>query len=91
MEYYCMDENYASRTLSPRFIGCQNAAGMQLQNLKVLSTFQGHKNPHGQNCSNLIFYQKRQRYVDITRTKVSLRSHHSNINLKMTVLIKLYY
>ena len=28
----------------------------QLQNLKIFSTFQGHKNPHGQNFWNLIFF-----------------------------------
>ena len=50
MEYYCLDENHASGTLNSRYIGCQNP--YQLQNLKILLTFQGHKNSHGQ---NLIF------------------------------------
>ena len=54
MEYYSLDENHASRTLSLRFTGGQNP--YQLQNLKILSTFQGHKNPHGQNFWNLIFF-----------------------------------
>ena len=54
MEYYYLDENHASWTLNSRFIGCQNL--YQLQNLKILSKFQGHKNPHGQNFWNLNFF-----------------------------------
>ena len=53
-EYYCFGENGGSGTLSLKFIWCQNP--YQLQNLKILSTFQGHKNPHGQNFLNLIFF-----------------------------------
>ena len=53
---------------------CQNL--YQLQNLKILLKFQGHKNPHGQNFWNLIFYLKRQGYTDITRTKIPLGSIH---------------
>ena len=69
IKYYCLGENHASGTLSPKFNWCQNPC--QLQNLKILLTFQGHKNLHGQN-----FYLKRQGYIDITRTKINLWSHH---------------
>ena len=74
-KYYCLDENHASGTLSSRFFGCQNQ--YQLQNLKILSTLEGHINLHGQNFWNLnLFYLKRQGYIDITRTKINLWSHH---------------
>ena len=45
MEYYCLGENGGSGALSLKFIWCQNP--YQLQNLKILFAFQGHKNPHG--------------------------------------------
>ena len=50
MKYYCLSENHAFGTLSSKFFKCQNP--YQLQNLKILSTFQEHKNPHGQNLWN---------------------------------------
>ena len=68
MKYYSLDENHNSRTLSSRFIACKNP--YQLQNLKILSRFQGHKNAYGENFGIWIyFYLKRQGYIDITRTK----------------------
>ena len=58
IEYYCLHENPTSVTLSSKLMWCQNP--YQQQNLKILSTVQGHKNPHAQNFWNLIFiYLKR--------------------------------
>ena len=49
----------------------------QQQNLKILSTFQGHKNSYGQKFWNLIFLNlKRQGYIDINRAKINLESYH---------------
>ena len=73
-EYYRLGKNYASETVSSKFIRCQNP--YQLQNLKIFSTFHEHKNPHGQNFWNLFFYLKRQGYIVITRAKIKLGSHH---------------
>ena len=53
-KYYCLNANHAPGTLSWKFIRCQNP--YHLQNLKILSSFQGHKNSHGQNFWNLIFF-----------------------------------
>ena len=49
-KYHCLGENHASGTLSSKFIRCQNPC--QLQHLKTLLTFQGHKNPHMPNFWN---------------------------------------
>ena len=35
-----------------------------VQNLKILSTFQGYKNPHGQNFWNLIFLLSEKARLD---------------------------
>ena len=53
MEFYSLEKNHSSVALSSRFIGPQ--IPYQLQNLKILSTFQGNKNPHVQNFWSLIF------------------------------------
>ena len=75
MEYYYLGKHHASGILSSKFIGCQNL--YQLQNLKILLTFQGHKHQLGQNVWNLNFwYLKEQGYIDITRKKINLGSHH---------------
>ena len=42
--------------LSSKFIRCQAAKTYQMQNLRILSTFQGLKNPYGQNFWNSIFF-----------------------------------
>ena len=73
MEYYCLGKNCGSGTLTLKCISSQNP--YQLQNLKILLTFQRHKIPHGQNFWKLIFYLKKHGYVDITRTKVGSGSH----------------
>ena len=54
MEWYCWDKDRASEALGTRFIGCQ--IPYQLENLRILSTFEGHKSPHGQNFWNLDFF-----------------------------------
>ena len=54
IEYYCLNKNHALETLGSRFTGCQNP--YQLQNIKILLTFQGRKNPHRQNFWNLDFF-----------------------------------
>ena len=54
MEYYCLGKNHWSGTLRLKFISCQDP--YQLQNLKTLSMFPGHKIPHGQSFWNLIFF-----------------------------------
>ena len=54
VECYCLGENHASGTLDLKFISCQNP--YQTQNVKTLSTFQGHKNPYGQKFWNLNFF-----------------------------------
>ena len=58
-----------------KFIECRNS--YQLQNLKILSIFQGRKNSNEQNFENLnFFYFKIQGYTDISRIKINLWSHH---------------
>ena len=54
IEYCCLGENHLSGTLSSKLIRCQSP--YQLQNLEILLTFQRHKNSHGQNFWNLIFF-----------------------------------
>ena len=89
MEYYCLDENHKSGTLSSKFIGCQNQ--YQLQNLKFLSTIQGHKNLHGQIFWDLnFFYLKRQGYRHYQNKNQLLVTSSSCINVTMKLLIKLY-
>ena len=61
VEYYCLGKNQASETFCSKFIRCQ--IPNQLQNLKILLTLWGHKNPCGQNFRNLnFFFLKRQSY-----------------------------
>ena len=83
MEYYCLDENYAPGTLSLRFIGCQSP--YQLQSLKILSTFQGDKNPHGQNFWNLNFFLSEKtrlhRYYQKKNELVVTSSSYKNLRM----------
>ena len=74
MEYDCLGENCGFGTLSLKFVRCQNP--YQQQNLKILSTFQGHKIPRGQNFWNLFFLSEKTRLLDITSTKINLGSPH---------------
>ena len=67
IKYYCLGENHASGTLSPKFNWCQNPAAKS-QNFIDIS---GAQKPAWAN-----FYLKRQGYTDITRTKINLWSHH---------------
>ena len=70
MEWYCWDKDRASETLGARFIGCQ--IPYQLQNLKILSTFEGHKSPHSKFLEFEFPHLKIPGYIDITRTKINL-------------------
>ena len=45
-KYYCLGKNHVSEALSSKFMRCQNP--YQLQNSKILTTLQGHKNLHVQ-------------------------------------------
>ena len=91
MEYYCLGENCGSGTLILKFIRCENP--YQLQNLKILSTFQGHKNLLGQYFWNLNFF--------VLFEKTRLNRYHQNknqlgvtsssyINLTRKLLMKSY-
>ena len=67
MEYYCLGENRGPRKslkLSSKFFRCKNPN--QLQNLKLLSTFQGHKILHGQNFCILIFLTWNDKVMQIS-------------------------
>ena len=46
MEYYCLGENYASATLSLKFMVVVKI--LSVAKSQNLSTFQGYKNLHGQ-------------------------------------------
>ena len=88
MEYYCLDENHASRTRSSRFVRCQSP--YQLQNLKILSTFQGHINPHGQNFLEFDFFlcEKTWLHSYYKNKNQLVVTSSSYINLTMKQLIK---
>ena len=59
MEHYCLSKTDGSGTKSSKFIRSQNP--YQLQNLKILLTFQGHKKPLWANFLEFdFFYLKRQ-------------------------------
>ena len=79
----------ASGILILKFIRCQNT--YQLQNLKIISIFQEHKNPHGQTFWNLFFLSKKtwlyRYYHNRNQLGVILSSY---INLSMKLLIKLW-
>ena len=51
VEYYCLGKNQASETFCSKFIRCKSPC--QLQNLKILWTIWGDKNPCEQNFWNL--------------------------------------
>ena len=97
MDYYCLDENHASGTLSLKFIRCQNP--YQQQNLKILLTFQRHKKPTWAKFLEFdFFYLKRQGYIYIyiyiyiyyqNKNQLGVTSS-SYINLTIKLLIKLY-
>ena len=91
MEYYCLDENHASGTLSSRFTGCQNP--YQLQNLKIMTTFQGHKNPHEQNFWNLNFFisEKTRLHRCYQNKNQLVVTSSSYIKLTMKLLINRIY
>ena len=74
---FCLGKGHASEIFPSNCMMCQKPC--QLQNFKILSTFQGQKNPHGQNFWNLIFlfiYLKRQGYIDLTKAKMNFWSQH---------------
>ena len=50
---YCLQKGHAPRTFYSNCVRCQNPC--EQQNFKILSTFQGQKNPQGQNFWKLIF------------------------------------
>ena len=86
-EYYYLAKNCGSGTLSLKFMRCQNP--YQLQNLKIFVDISGVQNPIWAKFLEFdFFYLKRQVYVDITRTKINLGSHHLQTNLIMKLLIK---
>ena len=87
MEYYCLGKNQASETFCSKFIKCQSS--YQLQNLEILSTLWGHKNPCGQNFWNLFFFTSKDKIIDISRKKIKLGSHHLD-TLKKTTLWPLF-
>ena len=70
VEYYCLRENCGSDTLS-----LKNSLGVKIhtscKTSKFCQHFRGIKYDMGKN-----FYLKGQGYVDITRTKINLGSHH---------------
>ena len=75
LEYYCLDKNHALETLDPRFIGCQNP--YQLQNIKIFIDISGVQKPTRAKFLEFRFFcLKRQGYINITRTKINLWSHH---------------
>ena len=87
MEYYYLNENHVS-WLDINFKIYWVPKSTPAANLKILLTFQGHKNLHEQNFWNWsFFYLKRQGYVDITM-KMNLVVTSSHINLAMRLLIK---
>ena len=90
MEHYCFGKSHASGTFCSKFMRHQNPH--QLQNLKILTKFEGHKNPHGQNFWNLnFFYLKRQRLYQFYQSKNQLGVTSSSYkNLTMKLLIKWY-
>ena len=89
MEYYCLDKNHTSRTLSSRFIGCQNP--YKLQNLKVLAAFQRHRNWHGQNFWKLFFLFEKTRLCRYYKNKNQLVvTSSSYISLMMKLLVASY-
>ena len=72
MEYYCLDKNHTSGTLSSRFIRCQNP--YQLQNFVHLS---GAQKP---TCAKYLefdfLYLERQGYIDISY--INFKIHFQN-------------
>ena len=68
-------ENHVSGTLSSKIYWVSKSIpAAKPQNFVEISEAQ---KLHGQNIWNLIFfYLKRQGYIDITRTKINLGSHH---------------
>ena len=69
MEYYCLDKNHTSGTLSSRFIRCQNP--YQLQNFVHLS---GAQKP---TCAKYLesdfLYLERQGYIDISYINFTMK------------------
>ena len=90
MKYYSLDENHNFRTLSSRYIACKNP--YQLQNLKILSTFQGHKNAYGENFWNLnLFLSEKTRLHRYYQNKNQLEATScSYTNRTMKLSMKLY-
>ena len=84
MECYCLDENHASRTLSSRFIGFQNP--YQLQNLKILLTFQWHKNTGTKFLEFEFFSSEKtrlQRYYQNKNQLLVTSSSYINLAIKL--------
>ena len=78
--------NHAFRTLSSRFIVSKSIPVAKSQ---MLSKFQGHKNPHGQNVWNLIFFIWKDKVTQILLEEKSTGvTSSSYISLTMKLLIK---
>ena len=91
-KYYCLGKNHVSEALSSKFIRCQNP--YQLQNSKILTTLQGHKNLHVECkifgvgfflfcCTRLYRYYQRKTQVGIIPS--------SYINLAIKLLLNCIY
>ena len=72
-----LEKNKASEIFYSKFIRCQSP--YQLQNVKTLLTLWGHKNLHGQNFWNLIFFIWKVKVKNITMRKNKLDPHHLHI------------
>ena len=78
MEQYCWDKDRASEAFGARFIGCQ--IPYQLQNLRILSTFERHKSPHGQNFWNLDLFIRNDKVTQILTEQKSTCDHIISIH-----------
>ena len=87
MKYYCLGENCGSGTLTLKFIRCQNP--YQLQNLKILSRFQGHKIPYELNIWKLVFISEKTRLYRYHQNKSYTGVASSTyLSLTMKLLMK---
>ena len=74
VEYFCLGKNQASETLCPKLVRCQSA--YQLQNLKILLTLWGYKNPCGQSFLNLNFLPEKTYKLINTGVNTERKSKH---------------
>ena len=90
MEYDCLGENCGSGTLSLKFIRCQNPC--QLQNLKILSRFQGHKIPYELNIWKPVFISERTRlYRDHQNKSYTGIAPSTYLSLTVKLLMKSHF